>query len=284
MSSGYHRRLKWIRHKLKTRVQRLSFMRDIAGHKDTNLQKYPLQLLYHHRKLKPLGKHKGLRSTLLPTLLWTEDNLAYYEQLTLVPGRDRSMNGRRQLPNQSFRTTDINKRFKCLFAWVYACTKLLNTHVLSVWRRVICFVSITTWSIKERVLARHIINSWISASLAVELKKMNTSVGKTILFIIVVITIAMVKGNVHKRCESTSNCGVGECCTSSNRCKRFISEGSKCSVFRQIMGDQCPCVVGSTCTSITNELMLKTRMTCKAIVKQDDREFVEESVENVTIM
>ncbi|CAB3994927.1 Hypothetical predicted protein [Paramuricea clavata] len=105
---------------------------------------------------------------------------------------------------------------------------------------------------------------------------MNTSTGKTTLFFIIVITAAIVEGKLHKRCESSSDCGVEECCTSGNRCKRFISEGSKCNVFRQIMGDQCPCISGSTCTSTTNELTLKTRMTCKAIVKHDYREIVEE--------
>ena len=58
--------------------------------------------------------------------------------------------------------------------------------------------------------------------------------------------------------------------------KRLIPEGSKCNVFRQFMGDQCPCAVGSSCTSTTNELTLKTRMTCQAIVTRDYREIVEE--------
>ena len=102
------------------------------------------------------------------------------------------------------------------------------------------------------------------------------STGKTILFFIVVITVAIVEGKVHKRCESSSDCGVGECCTSGNRCKRFIPEGNRCNVFRQFMGDQCPCVSGSSCTSTTNKLTLRTRMTCQAIVKRDYREIVEE--------
>ena len=101
------------------------------------------------------------------------------------------------------------------------------------------------------------------------------STGVTTLFFIIVITTAMVEW--HKRCESHSDCGVGECCTANNRCKRFIPEGNKCNVFRQIMGDQCPCISGSTCTSTTNKLTLKSRMSCQAIVKHDEyREIVEE--------
>ena len=107
---------------------------------------------------------------------------------------------------------------------------------------------------------------------------MNMSTGKTILYFIVVITAAIVEGKVRERCESSSDCGVGECCTSGNRCKGFIPERSKCNVFRQFMGDQCPCAVGCSCTSTTNELTLKTRRTCQAIVKQDYREIVEEGM------
>ena len=103
------------------------------------------------------------------------------------------------------------------------------------------------------------------------------SAGKTILYFIVVVTVAIVEGEVRKRCKSSSDCGVGECCTSGNSCKRFIPEGSKCNVFRQFMGDQCPCGVGSSCTSTRNELTLKTR-TCQAIVKQDYREIIEEGM------
>ncbi len=103
---------------------------------------------------------------------------------------------------------------------------------------------------------------------------MSMSIGKTILFFIIVTTVAIVTGKGDKRWESSSDCGVEECCTSSNRCKRFIPEGNKCNVFRQIMGDQCPCISGSTCTSTTNELTLKTRMTCQDIVKHDFREIV----------
>ena len=44
------------------------------------------------------------------------------------------------------------------------------------------------------------------------------------------------------------------------------------------MGDQCPCITGSTCTSESNELTLNTRMTCQAIVKQNYREIVEEAM------
>ena len=88
--------------------------------------------------------------------------------------------------------------------------------------------------------------------------------------------MSIVESKVHKCCESSSDCGFEECCTSRNRCKRFIPEGNKCNVFRQIMGDQCPCVSGSSCKSSTNELALKTTMSCKAIVKQNYREIVEE--------
>ena len=105
------------------------------------------------------------------------------------------------------------------------------------------------------------------------------STGITTLFFIIVITTAMVEGKGHKRCESSSDCGAGECCTANNRCKRFIPEGNRCNVFRQIMGDQCPCISGSTCTSTTNKLTLKSRMTCQAIVKHEEyREIVEEVV------
>ena len=108
---------------------------------------------------------------------------------------------------------------------------------------------------------------------------MNTSLRKTILFFITVITVSIVESKVRKRCESSSDCGFEECCTSRNRCKRFIPEGNKCNVIRQIMGDQCPCVSGSSCKSTKKKRALRTRMTCKAIVKQDYREIVEDVVQ-----
>ena len=45
---------------------------------------------------------------------------------------------------------------------------------------------------------------------------MNISTGKTIVFFIIVITVNMVDSKVHKRCQSSSDCGAGECCTSGN--------------------------------------------------------------------
>ena len=83
--------------------------------------------------------------------------------------------------------------------------------------------------------------------------------------------MSIVESKVLKRCESSSDCGVGEWCTSRNRCKRFIPEGNKCNVFRQIMGDQCPGVSGSSYKSTINEPTLKTTMSYKAIVKQNYR-------------
>lgn len=102
-------------------------------------------------------------------------------------------------------------------------------------------------------------------------------------FILIIITLTITTAAVkvegrrsNKRCESSSaDCNLGECCTSKNRCKRLIAEGNRCSVFKQLMGDQCPCVQGSTCSGKTNELTLNTRMVCTRIVRQEIEEVVE---------